>query len=314
MTYQDWLAVAGDAAARLAADKTLADNMITWQLPHGGFYKNDKSVYAAPWNGTATRSGWYGTSMVELGTIDNNATVTETMFLADVYRRSTEAKYRDAARKALDFLLTMQLPSGGFPQVYPARDRHHLLELRHVQRRRDGAGAGDAGPRGGEEATARRRCLHGRAAGQDHHRHRQGDRLHPQVADRAGRGQDGVVCPARPHQLRAQGRALIRAALEERQGIDRRDRVPDVPAPDAGGQGRRASRHRLVQERRREGRGHRLRQPAVEQHRRQLQPDPATGGQHHVVPVLRPRTGRRVLQRPSRRAKIRPARESNTTS
>ena len=121
MTYQDWLAVAGDAAARLAADKTLADNMITWQLPHGGFYKNDKSVYAAPWNGTAPRSGWYGTSMVELGTIDNNATVTETMFLADVYRRSTEAKYRDAARKALDFLLTMQLPLGGFPQVYPAR-------------------------------------------------------------------------------------------------------------------------------------------------------------------------------------------------
>jgi PelA/Pel-15E family pectate lyase len=47
--------------------------------------------------------------------------VTETMFLADAYRRSTDVKYRDAARKALDFLLTMQLPSGGFPQVYPAR-------------------------------------------------------------------------------------------------------------------------------------------------------------------------------------------------
>jgi len=43
------------------------------------------------------------------------------MFLADVYRRSTETKYRDAARRALDFLLTMQAPSGGFPQVYPAR-------------------------------------------------------------------------------------------------------------------------------------------------------------------------------------------------
>ena len=78
-------------------------------------------MYAAPWNGTAAQSGWYGASMVELGTIDNNATVTETMFLADVYRRSTDTKYRDAARKALDFLLTMQLPSGGFPQVYPAR-------------------------------------------------------------------------------------------------------------------------------------------------------------------------------------------------
>jgi len=43
------------------------------------------------------------------------------MFLADVYRRSSDTKYRDAARKALEFLLTMQYPSGGFPQVYPAR-------------------------------------------------------------------------------------------------------------------------------------------------------------------------------------------------
>jgi PelA/Pel-15E family pectate lyase len=43
------------------------------------------------------------------------------MFLADVYSRNGEAKYRDAARKALDFLLTMQASAGGFPQVYPAR-------------------------------------------------------------------------------------------------------------------------------------------------------------------------------------------------
>ena len=90
-------------------------------MPHGGLYKNDKAVYAAPWNGTAARSGWYGANSVEIGTIDNDGTVTETMFLADVYRRSSEAKYRDAARKAMDFLLTMQSPSGGLPQVYPAR-------------------------------------------------------------------------------------------------------------------------------------------------------------------------------------------------
>jgi PelA/Pel-15E family pectate lyase len=121
LTYPPWLSTAATDADRLAADKTLADNMITWQMPHGGFYKNDKSVYAAPWNGTVARSGWFGANNVELGTIDNNATVTEAMFLADVYRRSGETKYRDAARRALDFLLTMQYPSGGLPQVYPAR-------------------------------------------------------------------------------------------------------------------------------------------------------------------------------------------------
>jgi PelA/Pel-15E family pectate lyase len=120
-TYTSWLSTVSGDAAKLTADKTLADNMITWQMPHGGFYKNDKSVYAAPWNRTDARSGWLGANNVELGTIDNGGTVTETMFLADVYRRSSDTKYRDAARKALEFLLTMQYPSGGFPQVYPAR-------------------------------------------------------------------------------------------------------------------------------------------------------------------------------------------------
>jgi len=121
MTYPAWLSTAAEDAAKLAADKTLADNMITWQMPHGGWYKNDKSVYAAPWNGSDARSGWTGANGVELGTIDNGGTVTELMFLADVYRRGGETKYRDAARKGLEFLLTMQYPSGGLPQVYPAR-------------------------------------------------------------------------------------------------------------------------------------------------------------------------------------------------
>ena len=121
VTYPEWLSAGATDAARLTADKTLADNMITWQLPEGGFYKHDKSVYAAPWNGTAARSDWRGANNIELGTIDNGATITQAMFLGDVYRRSAEVKYRDAARKALEFLLKMQLPSGGFPQVYPAR-------------------------------------------------------------------------------------------------------------------------------------------------------------------------------------------------
>jgi PelA/Pel-15E family pectate lyase len=120
-TYKSWLSTASGDAAKLTVDKTLADNMITWQLPHGGFYKNGVAAYAAPWNGSAARSGWTGAGGVELGTIDNNATVTEIMFLADVYARSKDTKYRDAARKALDFLLTMQYPTGGFPQVYPER-------------------------------------------------------------------------------------------------------------------------------------------------------------------------------------------------
>jgi PelA/Pel-15E family pectate lyase len=118
--YTSWLSKSTDPAAKLAADKTKADNIVSWQMPHGGFYKQS-AWYAAPWNGVAARSEWLGANGVELGTIDNQATVTEIMFLANVYARTGDIKYRDSARRAIDFLLNMQYSTGGFPQVYPKR-------------------------------------------------------------------------------------------------------------------------------------------------------------------------------------------------
>jgi len=118
--YTSWLSKSTDPAARLVADRTKADNIVTWQMPHGGFYKQP-AWYAAPWNGVAARSEWLGANGVELGTIDNQATVTEIMFLANVYARTGDLKYRDSARRAIDFLLNMQYSTGGFPQVYPKR-------------------------------------------------------------------------------------------------------------------------------------------------------------------------------------------------
>jgi PelA/Pel-15E family pectate lyase len=120
-TYTAWLSSASGDVAKLAADRSLADNIITWQMPHGGWFKYGKTAYASPWDGTEPRADWTGANGVELGTIDNGGTVTEIMFLADVYRRSSDAKYQSAARKGLDFILNMQYASGGFPQVYPAR-------------------------------------------------------------------------------------------------------------------------------------------------------------------------------------------------
>jgi PelA/Pel-15E family pectate lyase len=119
-TYKSWLSTSTNAATALAADTTKADNIVSWQMPHGGFYKIP-SWYSTAWNGKATRSEWYGDNGVELGTIDNDATVSEILFLADVYKRGGKSSHRGAARKALDFLLIMQYPSGGWPQVYPAR-------------------------------------------------------------------------------------------------------------------------------------------------------------------------------------------------
>lgn len=119
-SYRAWLSRAPDPAAALAADRARADNILSWQMPHGGFYKRP-DWYARRWDGQAPRAEWHGAGGVELGTIDNEATVNEILFLADVYARSRAPAYREAARRALDFLLGMQYPSGGFPQVYPAR-------------------------------------------------------------------------------------------------------------------------------------------------------------------------------------------------
>ncbi|MEI8633224.1 pectate lyase [Vibrio sp. PP-XX7] len=93
--YKNWL------TGTLAGDTVIADNIISWQLPSGGFYKNKS--YKKAWDGTSKRSQWLGENGEELGTIDNKATVTELMYLADVYQRSGQRKYRDAADKALDF-------------------------------------------------------------------------------------------------------------------------------------------------------------------------------------------------------------------
>lgn len=127
-TYKTLLSSSGDAAAKLTADKAKADIILTWQTTEGGFYKHisDSSAgagtkYSTAWTSGSKSSSWLGANGVSLGTVDNDATTSELMFLADVYKRSGDTKYRDAARKTLDFLLLMQYPSGGFPQVYPAR-------------------------------------------------------------------------------------------------------------------------------------------------------------------------------------------------
>jgi PelA/Pel-15E family pectate lyase len=119
-SYKRWLSRNASPAAALDEDMALADNIVSWQMPHGGFYKLP-AKYKAKWNGVEPRSGWFGAERVELGTIDNDATVTEILVLADVYARSGKETYRDSARKAMEFLLAMQYPSGGFPQVYPKR-------------------------------------------------------------------------------------------------------------------------------------------------------------------------------------------------
>jgi PelA/Pel-15E family pectate lyase len=103
-------------------DRVIAENIVSWQMDHGGWTKNDQAKYAKAWDGVEKRSTTINSENgMELGTTDNNATIREIIFLADIYNKTKEQKFKDSLLKGVDFLLKMQYPSGGWPQMYPSR-------------------------------------------------------------------------------------------------------------------------------------------------------------------------------------------------
>jgi len=109
----------------LERDIQTADYIISWQMDHGGWNKNSAEVFMSrPWDGTEAKSGWFDGAGNPLGTIDNNATNDEVLFLALMYRETGEERFKEAAIRGIDFLLNMQYESGGWPQVYPTRGNY----------------------------------------------------------------------------------------------------------------------------------------------------------------------------------------------
>ncbi|MCW3794147.1 pectate lyase [Paenibacillus sp. LS1] len=112
------------ATGDLVKDTAYALNIVSWQMPHGGFYKDMEEQYAVPWDGVTARSGWKDPNGIELGTFDNDATTSEIRFLADMYEKTGNLAFKNSVRKAVDFILVSQYPSGGWPQVYPKRSNY----------------------------------------------------------------------------------------------------------------------------------------------------------------------------------------------
>ncbi len=107
---------------------TYAYNMTTWQMTHGGFYKAMAAKYVKPWNGTEALSSSTSSSGSYMGTFDNNATIQEMRLLAVRYKATTNATYKTAFKnsfqKAVGFIITSELPNGGWPQMYPKRGNY----------------------------------------------------------------------------------------------------------------------------------------------------------------------------------------------
>ena len=101
--------------------KKRAENLVSWQMDHGGWTKSMDEEYSRPWDGQEKRSTQFGPNGEELGSIDNNATIKEIRYIAEVYRETDDEKLKESMLNGIDFLLTMQYESGGWPQVYPQR-------------------------------------------------------------------------------------------------------------------------------------------------------------------------------------------------
>jgi len=100
---------------------TLAEKMLIYQLPNGGWGKqlDDKSVvnYNLPIDNNLLKK--IKATGDDHATIDNNATSKEINGLIKAYRITKNPDYLKAAEKGIQYLLTMQYENGGFPQYYP---------------------------------------------------------------------------------------------------------------------------------------------------------------------------------------------------
>ena len=108
----------GPEAARIA------DCLVSFQTPAGGWNKNTNQTTAPRRPGER-----HGYEAGYVGTIDNDATITQLRFLAKALTAApTHSRadiWRTAFTRGIDYLLTAQYPNGGWPQVFPLEGGYH---------------------------------------------------------------------------------------------------------------------------------------------------------------------------------------------
>ena len=98
--------------------RRIADNVLTWQTPHGGWPKS-RDTASEPFDGKSEDLH---------ATFDNGATIDGLRFLARAFRATNEPRYQQAFLKGLSHILEAQYPNGGWPQFYPLSKGYH----RHI--------------------------------------------------------------------------------------------------------------------------------------------------------------------------------------
>lgn len=119
----------------------VADVIVSFQTPAGGWSKNQDRTGALrlpgqPWSSDnnskrlseADFDAAHDPKWGYVGTLDNNATITEMRFLAKVAAQlpgKGGEPYRQSFLKGVRYLLAAQFPNGGWPQVWPLQGGYH---------------------------------------------------------------------------------------------------------------------------------------------------------------------------------------------
>jgi PelA/Pel-15E family pectate lyase len=124
-----------------AEAQRIADNVVSFQTPAGGWSKNvdmtqhrrapgeqftgsDPRVRLDPLDNDMPRDIHWS----YVGTFDNSATTTQLRYLAKVIAGTDpdqNAAYRRACLLGLDYIFAAQYPNGGWPQVWPLQGGYH---------------------------------------------------------------------------------------------------------------------------------------------------------------------------------------------
>ncbi|OAM90984.1 pectate lyase [Termitidicoccus mucosus] len=102
--------------------REIAANVLLFQCDNGGWPKNyDMCAILNDEEKAAVLS----IKNRKTVTFDNETTHSQVAYLAKAYAQIKEPAYRDACVRGLDFMLSAQLPGGGFPQRWPDPEGYH---------------------------------------------------------------------------------------------------------------------------------------------------------------------------------------------
>lgn len=100
---------------------TLADAIVTFQAPNGGWSKRIDFKMPRARGQSFTSAGnanW-------LGTLDNGATTEQLRFLEQRLKAHKDKAHTAAYQRGVMYLMTAQFPNGCWPQIYPLAGRYH---------------------------------------------------------------------------------------------------------------------------------------------------------------------------------------------